>query len=253
MIPLPLDDRSVDALPDETRHAIAKHWIRRTRSELQVSHVFARLGPWLRSLGAEPVVVEMMQRASAQEVEHAEICRKLAEVYGGAKVETPEITIVMPSFGCDDERLEAALHVAGLCCINETLATAYIEACLSCSTAPLAIAANRAHLHEEIDHARLGWAHLASRTVTAALREELADCLVPLLRANVPLWERQDAFLPADGVSAHGHPSHAAVRRVIHAAVRDLVLPGFRHVGIDVRRAVSWDAGRGSGESGPPT
>ncbi len=160
-------------------------------------------------------------------------------MYGGTPVNEPDVTIVMPSFGCDDERLEAALHVAGLCCINETLATAYLEECLSIATSPLAVTANRAHLREEIDHARLGWAHLASRSLTPGLREALGDCLPRLLDANVPLWERQDASLPAEGVPAHGHPSHAASRRVIEDAVRELVLPGFRHVGIDVRGALA--------------
>ena len=129
-----------------------------------------------------------------------------------------------------------ALHVTGLCCVNETLATAYLAHCLAIATAPIAVAANRAHLREEIDHARLGWAHLASPALTPALREQLAECVPRLLAANVPLWEQPDAFLPPGGVPDHGLPSHQAACRVAQDAVAELVLPGFQHVGVVVRR-----------------
>jgi hypothetical protein len=183
-----------------------------------------------------------MERAADDEERHSEICRQLAERYGGAPVAGPVVKdLELPSFGCADERLEVALHVAGMCCINETIATAWIEECLSGATAPIALAANRAHLREEIDHARVGWAYLASRSITPARREELGDCLSRLLRANVPQWERLDPNLPAEGLKAHGIPSLVDSRRAIRDAVRQLILPGFEHVGIDVGAALSWD------------
>jgi hypothetical protein len=232
---LPAHDPSVDALPDALRAAIAQHWTRRVKSELQVSRSFHALLPRLRALGADRTVLSLMERAAHQEVQHAELCLHLARVYAGAPVAMPSVPFQMPAFGFDDERLEVALHVAGLCCVNETLATAYLEHCLAIATAPIAVAANRAHLREEVDHARLGWAHLASPALTPALRAQLAECVPRLLAANVPLWERPDAFLPAEGVPAHGLPSHAACCRVAQAALTDLVLPGFRHVGVLVR------------------
>ena len=68
--------------------------------------------------------------------------------------------------------------------------------------------------------------------VTPSLRAQLAACVPRLLAANVPLWEQVDAFLPLEGVPAHGLPSHASSCRVAQAAVTDLVLPGFLHVGV---------------------
>jgi hypothetical protein len=231
---LPTGDAQVDALPSALRTAIAQHWTRRVTSELQVSRAFAVLAPWLRRLDSDPTVVSMMERAATEEVAHAELCLHLAEVYAGTSVTMPDVPFQMPSFGFDDERLEAALHVTGLCCVNETLATAYLERCLSLATAPVAVAANRTHLREEIDHARLGWAHLSSRALTPDLRIQLGTCVPRLLAANVPLWELEDAFLPAEGVPDHGLPSHAENCRVARAAARELVIPGFRHVGIPV-------------------
>lgn len=231
---LPTGDAQVDALQDPLRAAIAKHWTRRVTSELQVSRAFAQLAPWLRTLGADATVVSMMERAAAEEVAHADLCLHLAGVYAGTSVTMPDVPFAMPSFGFDDERLEAALHVAGLCCVNETLATAYLEGCLQMASAPIAIAANRAHLREEIDHARLGWAHLSSRAIGADLRLQLGACVPRLLAANIPLWEQEDAFLPHEGVPAHGLPSHEDSCRTARAAARELVIPGFRHVGIPV-------------------
>jgi hypothetical protein len=72
----------------------------------------------------------------------------------------------LPTFGCEDERLETALLVAGLCCVNETIATAWLEASLRAARTELARAANRVHLRDEIDHARLGWPHSRAQTRT---------------------------------------------------------------------------------------
>lgn len=232
---LPAGDAHIDALPPALRTAIAQHWSRRVTSELQVSLAFTQLAPWLRSLHADTTVVTMMERAAAEEIAHADLCLHLAEVYAGTSVATPAVPFEMPRFGFDDERLEAAVHVAGLCCVNETLATAYLEGCLSLASTPIAIAANRTHLREEIDHARLGWAHLSSSALTPELRVQLGACVPRLLAANVPLWVQEDAFLPREGVPAHGLPSHEYSCRTARAAARELVIPGFRHVGIPVR------------------
>jgi hypothetical protein len=95
-------------------------------------------------------------------------------------------------------------------------------------------AANRLHLRDEIDHARLGWAHLASPAVDEDLREALAECVPRLLAANVAIWLRRDDFVSAEGVPGHGVCAHADTVAVIERALQELVLPGFRHVGVRV-------------------
>lgn len=238
---LPFDDPSVDALSDADRRAIAEHWRRRSRSELVVGRAFAAMVPVLQERGATAVVLEMLVRGASDEERHAALCVKLAETYAGAPVAPPEVThVALPRFGVGDEELEHALLVAGMCCVNETLATAWLGACLDAATAPLAVAANRVHLQDEIDHARLGWAHLASNAVSRATRGALGECLPALLEANAPAWERDDPALPAHGIPAHGHVGTRASRRVAHDALRDLVLPGFAHVGVDTRAAQAW-------------
>jgi len=232
---IPWGDPSLRALPDPLRVAMAKHWARRARSEAHVGQSLLALVPRVRAVGGSPVVLHWLEVAGRDEAVHSELCRRLAESYAGERVEPAEARPVkLPEFGCDDERLETLLLVAGTCCINETLATAWLEANLAQSSAPIAQAANRLHLRDEIDHARLGWAHLASPAVDEDLREALAECVPRLLAANVAIWLRPDDFVPAEGVPGHGVCAYADTVAVIERALQELVLPGFRHVGVRV-------------------
>jgi hypothetical protein len=240
-VDLPFDDPSIAALSSAQRTAIAGHWGRRARAELQVGRAFAAMVPVLRERGASRAVIDRLERGADEEERHSELCVKLAETYAGGPVARPQIdSVVLPRFDVGDEALESTLLVAGMCCINETVATAWISACLAAAEAPLAMAANRFHLRDEIEHARLGWAHLASDVVNEKTRRALGLCLPRLLEANASGWERKDPFLPDEGVPAQGHLSAEVSRGVFNEAVADLVLPGFTHVGVDVGPARAW-------------
>jgi hypothetical protein len=242
---LPFGDPSVAALSTAQRVAIAGHWKHRARSELQVGRAFAAMVPLLRERGASAAVLDRLERGAEEEVRHSEICARLAETYAGEEVVRPRIdSVSLPRFDVGDDDLETALLVAGMCCVNETIATAWISACLAAAQTPLAMMANRIHLHDEIEHARVGWAHLASEAVSDATRAALGPCLPRLLEANAPGWERDDASLPAEGVPEQGHLPVAVSRRVFIDAVSDLVLPGFAHVGVDIGPARAWLAQR---------
>ncbi|MBC7977163.1 MAG: hypothetical protein H7138_19485, partial [Myxococcales bacterium] len=212
---LPFGDPSVAALSMAQRTAIAGHWKHRARSELQVGRAFAAMVPVLRERHASAAVLDRLARGADEEIRHSEICAQLAETYAGEAVVRPQIdSVALPRFDVGDDELETALLVAGMCCINETIATAWISACLAAAKAPLAMMANRIHLHDEIEHARVGWAHLASDAVSDETRQALGLCLPRLLEANAPGWEREDASLPAEGVPDQGHLPFAVSRRV---------------------------------------
>ncbi len=230
---LPDRDASLEALTEVERAALVRHWQRRAGSEQRIGLAFRQMVPLLRAVGATPIVLGLLELSAADELRHAEICIAMAERYAGAQVTLAERdSVALPSFGAADERLEAALLVAGTCCVNETLATVWLEQSLAASSTPLSVFANRAHLRDEIDHARLGWAHLASDALDADLREALAECIPRLLSANLPLWLEPDPFIPLAGIAGHGQPPHAEVERAIQHAVSELLLPGFAHVGL---------------------
>lgn len=223
------------ALPSEERGGLAAHWRRRAASERRIGVGFVQIAARLRDLGAPSELVRWAESSADEEVAHAELCRRLVAFYSGVdEPPVPAPVVEVPEFGTGDPRLELALLILGTCCINETLATAYLSLCLELATVPFAAHANRVHLREEIRHGRLGWALLASPWLDADLRRALAPCLPGMLAANVPLWLRPDPFVPSEGLPAFGHPAHAAQCEAIRRAVAEVVVPGFAHVGLDV-------------------
>lgn len=223
------------ALSSDAREGLAAHWRRRAASERRIGLGFVQIAARLRDLGAPSELVLWAERSADEEVAHADLCRRLVAFYSGVdEAPGPAPVVEVPEFGSGDPRLELALLVLGTCCINETLATAYLSLCLDLAAVPFAAQANRVHLREEIQHGRLGWALLASPWVDADLRRALVPCLPGMLAANVPLWLRPDPFVPSEGLPAFGHPSHAVQCETIRRAVEEVVVPGFAHVGLDV-------------------
>lgn len=244
---LPLGDVSVGRLDDALRARIALHWERRARSEYRVGRSFAQLLPRLVAQGGHEAVVALCRRAADEETRHAEVCLALADAYRGGPGAVALEGEPLPDFGCD-EAFEVTLLVVGTCCINESVAIPWLTACVADARSPLTRAANRAHLREEIDHARLGWAYLAS--VSDDVKADLGPWLVPMLEANISRWEEPDPVLPGEGVAGHGLLSQHASLRAVHEALTDVVLPGFAHLGVDVSGARAWlaaRAGRGAG------
>lgn len=223
------------ALASDAREGLAAHWRRRAASERRIGVGFTQIAARLRDLSAPSELVRWAERSADEEAAHADLCWRLVAFYGGADeppARSPAVEV--PEFGTGDPRLELALLILGTCCINETLATAYLSLCLDLATVPFAAQANRVHLREEIQHGRLGWALLASSWLDADLRRALVPCLSGMLAANVPLWLRPDPFVPSEGLPAFGHPSHPVQCEAIRRAVEEVVIPGFAHVGLDV-------------------
>jgi len=232
---LPLDDPSVEELPVPLRRLLSQSWQRRAKSELEVGFAFEALSARAQQLGVDPAVCTLLRRASAQERTHSLICRAMAERYGARRIDDPDLSgFALPEFGEPEPRLEFTLHLTGLCCVNETLASAWIHACVAASRTRLGLAANRAHLREEIEHARIGWAHLASCMRDEQLLAGLRRRLPELLRVNVRQWLDPALYVDGPGLSEHGVLGSVESRRTILAAVDELVLPGFAHLGIDV-------------------
>lgn len=229
---LPEDD-TIERLADDARRAIAAHWVERASAESGVAVAFEALLPRLRDVRAAEVVLALATKAIDDERRHGDLCVRLAARYLGTHVDAPAPRHrALPDFGTGDERMEVALTTLGMCCINESIASEWIRSCWEVATAPTAIAANRFHLQDEIDHARLGWAHLASDAVDAALRQKLRVWAPKLVAVNVAQWKKPDAHLPAEGIPAHGHLSRGDNDDVVDAAIRDVVLPGLAHIGL---------------------
>ena len=236
---LPFDDPTIDDLDADTRAAVARHWEHRGDSEERVAAIFTRFVPRLRDARAEAIVIELATRAADDELRHADICRAVASRYGDRAVGRAEREVT--SVGVDNAaELEAAVGLAALCCIQETIACAWLQACRDGATARLPRAALRTLLEDETDHARLGWAHLASARVSRETREQIARHLPQLLEGCLQPWLVPDASGLPDGVAEHGIPADAETRRVVLGVVRDVVFPGFATVGVAPDAARRW-------------
>ena len=225
-------DPLIAALDPATRSMLGDLWAERAQSELNAGAGFSVVVTELYALGADPAVIRLATRAAHDEVRHAERCQILARAYGREVRLKPKAVAMPPHRGADD-RLRKHLHVIGLCCINETLAAGFIEACLRACRSRLVRSIHLEHLQDEIDHGRIGWAHLA--TLDDATKAAIAPWVPRLIRVNRRHWQLRIAELPEQGVPGHGYPPQARLFEAIDETLTQVVIPGFRHVGIDPR------------------
>ena len=111
----------------------------------------------LDQLDAEPELRAIARRAVDEERRHAQLCNQVATAYLGREAPPPaRLPPIVPEHPGATPELRRTLHVLGMCAINETSGSAYLEACLSAATAPLAHAAALRELlaDEWVDHAR---------------------------------------------------------------------------------------------------
>jgi hypothetical protein len=231
---LPDGDQVIDALDPAHRERIGLEWLRRAEVELTAAALSAQIARGLLVDGAIREVLELAAKAVADEVRHAHLCRAVAERYLGRSVDVPKCRQVdEPQFGDCPPALNRLLGLVLHSCISETLATVCLRDGLVSCVSPTARAATRQLLQDDLDHSRLGWAHLASPHVDATSKQHLAHALPTLLRLGRDAWldePRAPFDDPAHGVLGRGSFAHR-----MDIGLAELVLPGFDYVGIDAR------------------
>ena len=242
-LPLPEDPR-LGTVDPRTRSLVAAGWRLRARNELSTSTVFASVTRSLVALRAPHAVVLQAAEAVADEVRHAEICAHVARAYepDGPPVAPSPVVDSPPIDGREDHDLAGFLYVVMQSCINEGVATVYLQRSMAEAEYALVRAAVRDILQDEIRHARLGWTLLTSDTTRAAWRPAVAAALPNLLERVALVWiaARELPEIPV----GHGSVRCTEMPDVVRSAYDELVLPGFDAVGIDSRSGRSWCAGR---------
>jgi hypothetical protein len=233
-------DEIIDTATPEKRAELAVVWQERANSELRVGASFGALTSVLIESGVDESVLEIATDAVRDELHHAQIAAGLASRYRGSAIMWPgpqhaPLPMFVPAGGA----LRAALLITTLCCINETLACSVLEAQMMVGKSPLAKAAYQSILADEIDHGRMGWAHLASRHVGADIRNEIGNWL-PFMLEDRFRELFQPGPLPAHNCQEHGFLSRHERQLVIRDGLRDVVFPGFRHIGVDPSKGDAW-------------
>jgi hypothetical protein len=239
--PLP-DDPDIASLDEGVRSSVAAAWRRRASNELTTSTVFATLTRCLVRLHAPHEIVRQAAVAVADEVRHAEICVHVARVYW-PQCPPPEPGSVVdePAHGGDAE-LTAMLFAIMQSCINEGVASVYLQRCLAESRYALARAAVRDILEDEIHHARFGWSLLRSDIMRSTWQVAVAEALPELLQRVSDAWMAHEASGLPGVPRGHGTIEKGAMSGVVRSAYEDLVLPGFERVGVDADRGRAWAA-----------
>lgn len=232
-----LDDAIAGTLPDAElagldpalRAAIARAWREHAASERAEANALARVAAIVTSQPGPSDLHWIALRGAADELRHAAICAHVAHAYdpslSPALPQARAFTPLLPDIAPAHRR---ALRVIVQCCVQETLAAAYLEQAHARATEPLARAALRALFSDEIDHGRIGYGYAA--TLGPEARRALAEVLPVAVDRCVGQWRTRVRSLPDVAAPAHGVLDRATVEATIESAARDLVLPGLRAV-----------------------
>ncbi len=217
---------AIDLLTPDQKNTVGKFWISRAVAELDASGHFEIMASRLAARNAPSPIVELAKRAVEDEKRHAASCQSVASAYLGTPA--PELAPPnpsRPSFGVAGRDLTTTLHVVSSSCISEGIATAFLRACLKQAAGEPVRSALRAMLEDEIHHARIGWAHLA--TLAQPERREVDRALPALLRLARTTWLATDSSAPR----GHGALSSSDLQAVVDDAIESLIVPGFQRIG----------------------
>jgi len=236
----PFEDETVEQLEPAARAAVGELWRSRAASELRVGARFAQIRQAL-SPSARPEVLASLTAAVGDETRHSELCARVAARYAPALPPflppPPEPPLVR--FGDADEPLSLLLHLVLQSCLNESTSTVYLRDAMKLCRPGLARETLRQLLSDDVEHARLGWAHLASASVSGTDRQHVARALPALLRVSAGLWtdvpERSEPWF-----GEHGCAGRAVARAAFESAAREIVLPGMAHVGVSPEYGTAW-------------
>ena len=220
---------------------VGASWKERARQEHLAAGAFMHVAQELAETGCEPIILALAARAAWDEVRHAEICRQMAvRLLDGVTV--PRAYRGLPSLPAHDGADGATrtlLHVVEMCCLSETLTAVCFTEMLARATNPGAKSAVAALLEDELDHGRLGWAYLASRTRSGAVAG-LVDALPALLNRTVRPAIETSVGADDPEMEAFGFLGDGGRRAAIGRALNEVILPGFDTLGIETAGVTVW-------------
>ncbi len=246
---IPWEAHSAPDLDEGQRRIVGNAWLSRMKQEHLAVGAFARLTHEVAESGGEPVVLSILARAVSDEARHAGICGRHAALFLGEAAVPSRLRGVphVPTHVGVDPRARTLLHVVEMCCFNETFTAVGFTHMLERARNPATRAALESLLADEIDHSRVGWAHLAT-----AHREEwgadiVAEALPQILSRTVGrVIEATKAAPGAEddpALAAHGHLGPTETARIYRETLAKVVFPGLAEAGVpigDAREQARW-------------
>jgi hypothetical protein len=230
------------------RKIVGENWLARMKQEHLAVGAFALLARELAELGCSPVVLSLITRASADEVRHADTCGQFAARLLGEDAVPARLRGLphVPMHEAASASSRVLLHVVEMCCLSETLTGVYLTEMASRTSDAVARCAVESLLEDEIDHGRVGWAYLGERA-RAKDTEGLAEALPAMLDRtfrNVLGTARRAKIEDDRSLERYAYLGPRAGGEVCTRALRDVILPGFDALGVDLGPARSKIAAR---------
>jgi hypothetical protein len=241
-VPIPWDKTTAAGLALEERARLAATWIRRSQAEYLAVSTFSVLAMDLVAALAPADVLSLCLRAGIDEVRHAELCIRMAEIYSGQRQLPPPGMSSLPDDPSRPRLHQALANTMLVSCVSETYATTVLAATRDLTEDPTALAVLTSIYSDEVMHARLGWSylrHAIDKGGQGAI--DAAAKMVPIaLRgvANVVERERPEGAV-TDAVRRHGLMTPEEEREIFSTCVAEVLVPGFTALGIPVGTALA--------------
>lgn len=225
------------AVSSELAPIVAATFADRVKGEREARTRFARLGVELGEIGAERQVIDMALRSAEDEHRHARQFAAWAADLG--RVTDPEAPFAAPMVGDGSlsQRERVLREVVALSCLAETVATAVLGAALDTVTVPMVKDGLHSILRDEVQHSKLGWAHLAVER-KRGFGADLGNVLPSLLEAGVPTARVDDGVWPL--APELGLLPKEQLFALLDDVLQLVVLPGFERHDIDTGPAHAW-------------
>lgn len=219
----------------------ADAWAFRTAVENDAALRFDRLATSLASFDESSPIIAMLRQAAEDERRHFNACATLATQFGG---ELPSMwPTAAPSVSPANFELRHAVlyEMTAACCVTETESMATLTSLLT-KAGPEVASVVRSIARDEVRHAQMGWAHLErerSMTDVGFLSTALPHMFEGA--AGSRLFDPDiEPALEDEGLWAYGVLPMSVKRIVFVSAIEEVMLPGFRRVGIDDGPSLAW-------------
>lgn len=229
-------------LPEALRAALGELWTARTLGEHRSVGIFALFTLDLLGAGAPAELLSHACRAQLDEVRHAELFARVAQLYTGKDVTPPPGIPQLPDEPDVPMPEQVAREALYLSVFAETYSSILLSALYEAAEDPVVRDTLGIVIADEVHHARMGWACLRTMLEkTPELRETLARMVVPTMDALVLALFGDVEKLPAPSLSEdqralatpHGYITAQREWQLFGEAIREVWVPGLARLGLD--------------------
>lgn len=206
---------------------VGELWMAQALAEHASVAAFARFVLHLMQLGAPPDLLHSAIEAMDDEVNHAQLCFKLAERFRGHPA-SPGAYDISGTFSPEGESKASIIKAAVLeGCINETISVELAREALSAATDEEVRAVLNSIMHDEAKHAKLAWQFLKwAIKQYPELRQIALEYMIEQIGRSIEENGRE-LSTPLKGVGFLPPVSHAGI---YIRAIRKIVVPKARGV-----------------------